>query len=99
MKMRVSSLYRQGFWKSSNVYDVKDGDLTLDACKHPVTGRIAIVAMLLDSTGWRQLPDLHDAQCVVISATGFTLVGKQMVNGVEYAQEWFCAPADTATKI
>ena len=93
MKAKVTTLYRKGkYLPSPKVGATAEGDLNLMTGKHPVLGRVTVEACVVDERGVSQVPDMHDAVCACIAANGFRLRGTECINGIEYAQEWWCVP-------
>lgn len=97
MKAKVSTLYRNGKRLPINkVCKTVVGDLNLSVSKHPVTCLACCTAVVLTDGGISLVPDMVDAQCVVIAAHGLRLRGVEMVMGRELAQEWWCVPMSNA---
>jgi hypothetical protein len=93
MKSRVSTLYKKGVpIPQPKVSALVEGDLNLSVSKHPVTGRCCIVAMVLTKEGLSLVPDLYDAQCVIIAADGMLLRGIEFNGNKQQSQEWWCKP-------
>lgn len=97
MKARVSTLYRDGLrLQSPKIREVVIGDLNLSVSRHPVSVRASVVACVLSDNGTSLVPDIMDAQCQTIAATGMLLRGVEWTKGKEYAQEWWVVPIGEA---
>lgn len=77
---------------SGKVSATVEGDLNLSVSKHRVTGRCCIVAMVLTDAGLSLVPDLYDAQCIIIAADGMLLRGIELNGARQVTQEWWCRP-------
>jgi hypothetical protein len=92
MNAKVTALYKDGKKADDKGAKTVEGDLNLSVWKHPVTGRVCYQACILGERGLQKLPDLFDAQCVIIAAYGIRLRGVEFSKGREVAQEWWCVP-------
>lgn len=94
MKAQVTALYRKGKRTQGTVKPdaIVTGDLNLSTNRHPVSGLFNTEAVVLNERGISLLPDLNSASCLVIGANGLRLRGVEIVDGKEFAQEWWCVP-------
>lgn len=70
------------------------GDLRIEQMTPPELGRPARTARLVSSNPMEHsaLPPLFDATVHSMSTNGFVLSGIEMIDGVAYAQSWWCRP-------
>lgn len=70
------------------------GDMLISQQQSEVFGRYANIASFhrSGSADPEQLPPLHDVVISHMGPLGFVLTGIEVVDGVAYAQSWWCRP-------
>ena len=72
------------------------GDVRIDTRKSDELGRSCEMARLVQSNPLESsvIPPLLDAALHGMSTNGFVLSGIEVIDGVAYAQSWWCLAAD-----
>ena len=70
------------------------GDLVVAQSKPEIFGRYSTVASFHQASSNEAplLPPLHDAVLTAMGTNGFVLTGVELVDGLAYAQSWWCRP-------
>jgi hypothetical protein len=95
MNMTVKTLLKNGrryHRGNRGFHQSVDGDLNLSFDQSPIDHQLGTnVACIINEDGISLVPDLLNAKCISISASGIRLRGTSIgLDGAEYAQEWFC---------